>query len=81
MLMVRRVDLGIVCAHTGISSNHTTPMALLSQASDLQTKKIVWIETNTATGKQINSHGSPAVDLASRAARAHRNDVRATQWG
>jgi hypothetical protein len=62
---------------------------LLSQASDLQTRQTVWVSTNTATGEQINSHnranfsvdGLIAADWAGMATHAHRNDVRAIQWG
>jgi hypothetical protein len=65
-------------------------MALLSQASDLQTRQTVWVGTNVAKGKdQANSHtranftidGLSAADLAGMAAHAFRNDVRSAQWG
>lgn len=49
-------------------------MALYSQATDLQTRSIIWVSTNVVKNRpQYNSHnnntdedGAPAVDLASR---------------
>jgi hypothetical protein len=65
-------------------------MALLSQASDLQTRQTVWVGTNVAKGKdQANSHtrdnftvdGLSAADLAGMSAHAFRTDARGAQWG
>jgi hypothetical protein len=59
-------------------------MALLSQASDLQTRQTVWIPTDVAKGReQANSHtrtnfsvdGLIAADWAGMSAHQHRADV------
>ena len=59
-------------------------MALLSQASDLQTRQTVWVSTNTKTGNQANSHtrpgwdfdGIPAADYAGMSAHRYCSDIR-----
>jgi hypothetical protein len=41
--------------------NQPDPMALYSQASDLQTRSIVWVSRNVAKGRpQLNSHRDDA---------------------
>lgn len=37
--------------------DHTAPMALFNQATDLKTRQTVWVSTNVAKGRpQLNSH-------------------------
>lgn len=57
---------------------------ILSQASDLQTRQIIWV-SRKVNGDQANSHTRPgrtvdglsAADWAGLSARAHREDVAA----
>jgi hypothetical protein len=63
-------------------------MALYNQASDLNTRQIVWVGTvagkdqaNSHTRDSFTSDGMSAADLAGLAAHAYRTDVRSAQWG
>jgi hypothetical protein len=70
------------------SNQPTEPMATYNQATDLQTRQIVWVGT-VAGRDQANSHtraafmtdGISAAELAGLAAHAYRTDVRGAQWG